>query len=206
MPFYTVKEDATAEFYEKKSRFIGHIFFVTTEDEAMSKIKTIKEIYSDATHNCWAYSLRRFSSRRFSDDGEPQGTAGMPILSAIDNNGLSDVCIIVTRYFGGTLLGTGGLVRAYTKAAVTAIEKAEKAEILPFVTFSIFFSYDRLNRIKTIISKFPTEIIKEDYGENIYLEAKLPNDDFKILEKNIKNIYYDINFTIINENIGRLKN
>lgn len=203
MSVYTVKNDAESEFYEKKSRFIGHIFFVTTEEAAAERIDMIKSEYPDATHNCWAYSLRKFSARRFSDDGEPQGTAGLPILSAIDNNGLTDVCVIVTRYFGGTLLGAGGLVRAYTKSAVTAIEEAGKAEIIPFITFSAIFGYERISRIKTLISKFSAEIIKEDFGESVTMEAAMPKDEFEKFEESVKSVYYDIDFKILSETVGR---
>lgn len=203
MSLYTVRSDAESEFSEKKSVFIGHVFFVSEEEEANMKIKEIKEKYSDATHNCWAYSLSKFSARRFSDDGEPQGTAGKPILAAIDNNGLTDVCVVVTRYFGGTLLGAGGLVRAYTRSAVSAIENAGKAEIIPVITFSSEFPYERLNRVKTVMSRYPAEILKEDYGEKIRIELSLAKDEFERFEAEIKSYYYDFECTVLSENKGR---
>lgn len=203
MSEYTVKKDAVSEFYEKRSRFIGHVFFVTTEEEAQAKIGEVKAKYPDATHNCFAYNLRKFSQRRFSDDGEPQGTAGLPILTAIDNNGIVDCCIVVTRYFGGTLLGAGGLVRAYTKSAVSAIEEAGKAEIVPVVTFTTEFPYDRQGRIKTLLSKVEATDIKEDYGQNIVLTATMAKDDFSGFESSVKQYFYDQHFTIVCEKNGR---
>lgn len=203
MSEYTVKKDAVSEFYEKRSRFIGHVFFVTTEEEAEEKIKLIKSKYPDATHNCFAYSLRQFSRRRFSDDGEPQGTAGLPILTAIDNNGLVDCCVVVTRYFGGTLLGAGGLVRAYTRSAVSAIEEAGLAKIVPVVTFSTEFSYDRLGRIKTLLSKTEASEIREEYGENITLTAELTKDEFSAFQDAVHGYFYDQNFTVVCEKNGR---
>lgn len=203
MSEFTVKKDAVSEFYEKRSRFIGHAFFVTTEEEAMAKISEVRAKYPDATHNCFAYNLRRFSQRRFSDDGEPQGTAGLPILTAIDNNGIVDCCIVVTRYFGGTLLGAGGLVRAYTKAAVTALEEAGRAEIVPVVTFTTEFPYDRQGRIKTLLSKVCATDIKEDYGQNIVLTATMAKDDFSGFENSVKQYFYDQHFTIVCEKNGR---
>ena len=112
-----------AEFVEKKSRFIGRVWPVDTEEEALAKIQEMKKKHYDATHNCWAYIIRD-GAVRFSDDGEPGGTAGMPMLQVLQREGLFNVVCVVTRYFGGTLLGTGGLVRAYTEAAQAAVAAA----------------------------------------------------------------------------------
>lgn len=203
MSEYTVKNDAVSEFYEKRSRFIGHVFFVETEEEAEEKIRLIKARYPDATHNCFAYSLRKFSRRRFSDDGEPQGTAGLPILTAIDNNGLVDCCVVVTRYFGGTLLGAGGLVRAYTRSAVSAMEEAGKAEIVPVVTFSTEFPYERLGRIKTLLSKTDARNVVEEYGENVTLTTELTAKDFSAFTETVRGYFYDQDFTVVCEKNGR---
>ena len=120
--YKTVRAFASAEFVEKKSRFIGYIAPVTTAEEAQEFVAEIKSKHWDATHNVPAYILREGNFKRFSDDGEPQGTAGMPVLSVLEKSGLTDCAVVVTRYFGGTLLGTGGLVRAYSHAASIAVE------------------------------------------------------------------------------------
>ena len=126
LQFKTIKQDVSAEIVEKKSKFIAHIFYVETIEEAESKIKEIKEKYKDARHNCFAYAIETGDGGiavKYNDDGEPQGTAGSPILKLILGRELSNVLVIVTRYFGGILLGTGGLVRAYTGATGKALEK-----------------------------------------------------------------------------------
>ena len=118
----TVRQSAQAEFEEKKSLFIGHVMRCDTEEEAQAFIKSIKKEYADATHNVSAYLMQGDIIARYSDDGEPQGTAGMPVLDVIRKSGVRNICVVVTRYFGGTLLGAGGLVRAYSHAAAIAIE------------------------------------------------------------------------------------
>ena len=114
------------EFYEKKSHFIGRVWPVETEEAALEKIPQMKKQHYDATHNCWAYIIKD-GAVRFSDDGEPGGTAGMPMLQVLQREGLYNVCCVVTRYFGGILLGAGGLVRAYTKGAKIAVDAAGKS-------------------------------------------------------------------------------
>ena len=123
--YKTVREFAFDEFVEKKSRFIGHIAPVSTEEEAIAFINEMRAKYRDATHNVYAYSLRENQIKRASDDGEPQGTGGVPVLNVLNGNGLVDVCCVVTRYFGGTLLGVGGLVRAYAEGAKIAVAAAD---------------------------------------------------------------------------------
>ena len=122
--FTTVRQAARAEFEEKRSVFIGHVMRTDTEEEAQAFIKQIKKEFQDATHNVSAYLMQGEIVARYSDDGEPQGTAGMPVLDVIRKSGVRNVCVVVTRYFGGTLLGAGGLVRAYSHAASLAIEAA----------------------------------------------------------------------------------
>ena len=123
--YITIKGRAEARFEEKKSVFIGYVCHVESEEEALAFVKEIKEKHKDATHNCYGYVMKGGILCRYSDDGEPQGTAGKPILDMLVKSGVDDVCVVVTRYFGGTLLGTGGLVRAYTSAALGALENAE---------------------------------------------------------------------------------
>ena len=123
----TIKQNTAAEIVEKKSKFIANLFYVQNEEEAEEIIKSIKKKYYDARHNCYAYNVltKKGIVARSSDDGEPSGTAGMPMLNILQKNELINVLVVVTRYFGGILLGTGGLVRAYSEALVKAIENAE---------------------------------------------------------------------------------
>ncbi len=129
MSYFTVKGSATSEFQEKKSTFIGYIKRVNTEEEAKNFVNEIKSMHKEATHNVYAYIVGENKGiQRYSDDGEPQGTAGIPVLEVIKKNDLTDVAVVVTRYFGGILLGGGGLIRAYSKGASSAIEEAGVVE------------------------------------------------------------------------------
>ncbi len=125
MEYITIKEFATDDFVEKKSRFIGYIMPVKTEQEATDFITKISKKHHDATHNVYAYILRDGQVKRYSDNGEPQGTAGIPVLDVLQKEGLVDICIVVTRYFGGVMLGAGGLVRAYSHCASIAVRAAQ---------------------------------------------------------------------------------
>ena len=124
MEYKTIKNRGFAEYEDRKSRFIANVFPVETEEKAVEILNAVKKKYSDARHNVYAYVVRENNIQRFSDDGEPSGTAGMPVLDAIRKRGLTDTLVVVTRYFGGTLLGTGGLVHAYGKSASEGIENA----------------------------------------------------------------------------------
>ena len=123
--YKTVKIESSDEFTEKRSRFIGYVKPVKTEAEATEFINSIRSKHWDARHNVYAYSLREGNIKRYSDDGEPSGTAGMPVLDVITKNEVYDVCVVVTRYFGGVLLGTGGLVRAYSQGSKIALEAGQ---------------------------------------------------------------------------------
>lgn len=146
--YKTIKKRAEDRFVEKKSEFIGYISPVSNEEEAVSFINEIKKMHPDATHNCHAYILQGTEIARFSDDGEPSGTAGMPMLEVIKREGLTGVCIVVTRYFGGILLGAGGLVRAYAKGAKIAIDSAEVCTFVPFTEFSLKCDYSDYEKIR----------------------------------------------------------
>ena len=156
--YKTVEFESSDEFIEKKSRFIGYVKPVKTQEEAVSFINDIKSKHWDATHNVYAYVLKENNIQRYSDDGEPSGTAGVPVLDVILKNGLVDVCVVVTRYFGGTLLGAGGLVRAYSHGSKIAVEAGGIITMAPcsVLTVSVNYSfYDSLN------------ILLSDYGANI---------------------------------------
>lgn len=151
--YVTIHHHGTFEYEDRKSIFIGEALPVSTEEEALSFIESVKKEYPDARHHVYAYVLRDNSIMRFTDDGEPQGTAGMPVLDVIRKNDLTDIAIVVTRYFGGTLLGTGGLVRAYTAAALGAVKEAEIITYDIYTTVSIEASYSDYQKFSPIFAE-----------------------------------------------------
>ena len=160
------------EFIEKRSRFIGHIFPVETEEEALEKIQQLKKKYYDATHNCWAYVIRG-GAMRFSDDGEPGGTAGNPMMQVLQREGLNNVVCIVTRYFGGVLLGAGGLVRAYTKGAKIAIDAAGKSMKRVWTVLYLPCPYTYYERVKLEIAAFDGILRDTQFGAEVEMEILL---------------------------------
>ena len=158
-----------AEFVEKKSRFIGHVWCVESEEEALSKIQEMKKQHYDASHNCWAYVIRD-GAMRFSDDGEPGGTAGNPMMQVLQREQLYNVVCVVTRYFGGILLGAGGLVRAYTKGAKIAIDAAGKSVKRVWTVLYLPCPYTYYERMKLEVEAFGGVIRKTDFGSEVELE------------------------------------
>lgn len=165
----TVKEAATASFVEKKSEFIGSIKPVTTEEEALTFVASVKKQYADAKHNVYAYILRENNITRFSDDGEPHGTAGMPVLDVLRKEGVTDVAVVVTRYFGGILLGTGGLVRAYSQSAKMALDAAGKAVMQKLTVFSVRVSYSDLQKIEPVLNAQSLVRLDTVYESDVHL-------------------------------------
>ena len=163
------------EFVEKKSRFIGRVWLVETEEEALQKIQQMKKQHYDATHNCWAYIIRD-GAVRFSDDGEPGGTAGMPMLQVLQREGLSNVVCVVARYFGGILLGAGGLVRAYTKGAKIAVDAAGKSMKRVWTALYVPCPYTYYERVKLEVSAFGGIVRKTDFGAEVELELLFPEN------------------------------
>ncbi len=157
------------EFTEKKSRFIGRVWPVETEEEALSKIEAMKKQHYDATHNCWAYIIKN-GAVRFSDDGEPGGTAGMPMLQVLQREGLHNVVCVVTRYFGGILLGAGGLVRAYTKGAKIAVDAAGKSIKRVWTVLYVPCPYSFYERLKLEVAAFGGIIRNTEFGSEVELE------------------------------------
>ena len=158
-----------AEFIEKKSRFIGHVWCVESEEEALSKIQEMKKQHYDASHNCWAYVIRD-GAMRFSDDGEPGGTAGNPMMQVLQREQLYNGVCVVTRYFGGILLGAGGLVRAYTKGAKIAIDAAGKSMKRVWTVLYVPCPYTYYERMKLEVEAFGGVIRKTDFGSEVELE------------------------------------
>ena len=161
------------EFIEKKSRFIGRVWNVETEEEALAKIQEMKKQHYDATHNCWAYIIKD-GAVRFSDDGEPGGTAGMPMLQVLQREGLYNIVCVVTRYFGGILLGAGGLVRAYTKGAKIAVDAAGKSMKRVWTVLYVPCPYPFYERVKLLVGECEGIIRQTDFGAEVELELLFP--------------------------------
>ena len=170
-------QDAESEFTEKRSRFITHLYKVETEAEARARIEEMKKKYYDARHNCWCYLLQEGGVVRYSDDGEPQGTAGQPILNVLEREGVQDVLCVVTRYFGGILLGAGGLCRAYTKAAKDALDDAGISELRPWSVLRLDCPYALFERVKLELEKHSGLLRDTDYGAEIAMTVLLPEPE-----------------------------
>ena len=166
-------KDADAEMIEKKSRFIGHIFRTETEEEALARLKEMRETYWDATHNVYAYVIKD-GPTRFSDDGEPGGTAGMPVLDVLQREGVYNVCCVVTRYFGGTLLGTGGLVRAYSRSAKVALDAAGLSQKRVWERVEIPCPYGLFEQVKNEIAAHDGMIQTTEFGAGVQIGAIFP--------------------------------
>ena len=175
--YITVQNRYSEEYIVKKSRFIGYSAPVTTQEQAVEFINEIRKCHSDATHNVYAYQIRSPEYSRYSDDGEPQGTAGVPVLDVIKKNGLTDVCVVVTRYFGGILLGAGGLVRAYSHSAKIAVEGANIIRMSPCSVLKVRCDYGFYGRLSTLVPEFGGIIEETDFGENVTLVFRLKSSD-----------------------------
>ena len=163
------------EFIEKKSRFIGRVWYVESEEEALARIQEMKKLHYDASHNCWAYVIRD-GAMRFSDDGEPGGTAGNPMMQVLQREELYNIVCVVTRYFGGTLLGAGGLVRAYTKGAKIAIDAAGRSMKRVWSVLYIPCPYNYYERVKLEIEAFGAVIRDTNFGAEVELEILIARD------------------------------
>lgn len=165
------------EIVEKKSRFIGQIEVVKSEEEAYAFIEKIKKKHYDARHNCFAFSVGEdMPLQRFSDDGEPQGTAGKPMLEVINGSGIHNICIVVTRYFGGTLLGTGGLVRAYTDASKEALKNCETKLMQRLIPVDIATNYTDMGKIQYILNTADVNITDTVFTDQVVIKVELPYD------------------------------
>ncbi len=198
--FKTILEkEVQAEIVEKKSRFIANIFYIETVEEAEEKIKKIKKKYFDARHNCFAYSI--FSKdgiiNRFSDDGEPSGTAGSPMLNILNSRELTNVLVVVTRYFGGILLGTGGLVRAYTGATQEALNKTTLIHKELGIEAKFEVNYQDLEKLKYYFKQNNIEMTNFKYNENVEIFANITNDKYQGIIDKIN----ELNFKIISNSI-----
>lgn len=186
------------EIVEKKSRFIASVFLVKTKEEAEEKLSEIKKEFWDARHNVYAYNLQNNISK-YSDDGEPQGTAGMPVFNILQKKDIVNVLIVVTRYFGGILLGKGGLIRAYSEAAKIALEEAEVYEVVDYKIVNIECEYKMKDKILFFLDKSGIRYTSM-FGENVRLEVNIPEKECeKFIEDIIKTTENKITYTILSK-------
>lgn len=190
-PYFTISKAANAQYIEKKSRFIGYISPIKSKDEANSFIKSIKEKHKDARHNVSAYSLYKGGILHCSDDGEPQGTAGVPVLEVLKKEEVFDVCVVVTRYFGGVLLGGGGLVRAYSHTCKLALDAAEIVVQTPCEELVVILEYPMLDKINYILPKFNPRNAEYDYGEKVKIKMIVKAEDANDLKKELQSYSFD---------------
>lgn len=177
-----------AEFTEKKSRFTGRVWLCETEREALDHIAEMRSVYWDATHNVFAYSIRESGATRFSDDGEPQGTAGMPVLDVFRREGIHNFLCVVTRYFGGILLGTGGLVRAYANAAKIGLEAASIAAMRPVQTINMTCPYPLFDRIKLEAEQCFGSINQVDFGTAVQIKLSVPEQNVERFNQKVTEV------------------
>ena len=186
--YSTINGSAEASFIERKSEFIGYIKHVETNDEAVDFINEIRAKHRKATHNVYAYILREGSASRYSDDGEPQGTAGVPVLDVLQKEGLTDVCCVVTRYFGGILLGGGGLVRAYSHSAKIAVEAAERLIMCRCYPINITVDYNLYGKISYILPEFETKILDTVFASDVTVKMLVKSDLAEKLKEKLTDI------------------
>ena len=184
----TIKEHIQSEIVEKKSKFIANIYYVQSVDEAENMIKEIKKKYHDARHNCSCYRVLKNDTivEKSSDDGEPSGTAGSPMLNILQKKDLVNIVVIVTRYFGGILLGTGGLVRAYSDVTQKGIEEANKLKIVPGKEYEIKIDYSNLEKLKYYSKLNNIDIVNVEFGNDIICKLHIQNEFEKLFKDDIK--------------------
>ena len=173
--YYIPAGPGEAEFVEKRSSFLGHVRMVETEEEAKAFVQAVKKEHYDARHNCWCYAIKD-GPTRYSDDGEPQGTAGVPMLEVFQRQGVTNFVCVVTRYFGGFLLGAGGLLRAYTKSAKDALDAAGIAVVRRWVEVGVSCSYSMFERLKLETEAYSGIISEIEYGADVTIYALIPEE------------------------------
>ena len=174
--YYIPAGHSETELVEKRSRFIGQVWRVSSEEEARARIEETRKKHYDARHNCWCYRLREGGAERYSDDGEPQGTAGQPMLNVFQREEVTDVVCVVTRYFGGVLLGAGGLVRAYTQSAKDALDAAGVSVVRRWVAMEVPCTYAQFESTRREVLSFGGVVERADYGADVLISALLPEE------------------------------
>lgn len=185
MEYITVRQEGADEFIEKKSRFIGACRPVRTEEEALAFISAKKAKYRDAAHNVYAYILRENGTQRFSDDGEPQGTAGIPVIETLKKAGVVDAVIVATRYFGGILLGGGGLIRAYSHTASIALAAAEKVTMRECLLFAATCDYSSYGRVQGVVPECGGVVDGTEFLENVTIRFHVDPARAGVLERKL---------------------
>lgn len=180
--YKTVEFESKDEFVEKKSRFIGYVKPVKTQEEATNFINSIKSKHWDATHNVSAFVLRENNIQRSSDDGEPSGTAGVPTLDVLLKENLVDVCVVVTRYFGGTLLGAGGLIRAYSHSSKIAVEAGHIITMAPCKVLSVSVDYSFYDRLNILLCEFNANIENSEFTDNVTVTFSVRENTVPLLQ------------------------
>ncbi|MCM1507080.1 MAG: YigZ family protein [Ruminococcus flavefaciens] len=201
MNYFTISQTTETSFIEKRSEFICRIAPVKTNDEAVDFINSVRAEHRKAKHNVYAYILRNDNISRYSDDGEPQGTAGVPVLDVLQKRGLTDVCAVVTRYFGGILLGGGGLVRAYSHAVSLACDEADIMNMCLCHRLKITTDYTMYGKISYILPDFSTITVNSDFGSDVVLEILVLTEKLTPLVKNLTEI---TNGSVLIEDCGEL--
>ena len=191
MAYKTIYDPAQASFIEQKSEFIGYIAPVKTNEEAVAFIESIKAQHRKARHNVYAYILCEDNISRYSDDGEPQGTAGVPVLEVLQKRGLTDVCVVVTRYFGGILLGGGGLLRAYSHAASIACDAAHIMDMRLCHRLTIKTDYNLYGKINYILPNFDVITVNSDFADAVTLEILVMSEKLDALRKELTEVTND---------------
>lgn len=203
--FYTISNNSEAEIIEKKSKFIAHIFYVESIEEAEKYLKATRKKYHDARHNCFAYAIETIDGGiavKYNDDGEPAGTAGSPILKILLEKGITNVLVVVTRYFGGILLGTGGLVRAYTKTTLEALNKVEIIKKEKGCEIELQIEYCDLESAKKYLYDIGVKSIKVEFLEKVKLNAEIPKNMLKYIEtEDVKKNFKILKYNILEEKI-----
>lgn len=185
--YLTAASEGSSEYIEKKSRFLGRVFPVETEEQAKALLESVRKEHYDARHHCWCYILKD-GAKRYSDDGEPQGTAGQPMLAVFEREGIENVLCVVTRYFGGILLGTGGLCRAYTKAAKDALTDAGILEMRAWEEITVPCPYALFERVKLTLAAHGGIPEDTQYGAEILLSAMLPEEKTEALSAALREL------------------
>ena len=182
----TIEDAVTIEFIEKKSRFIGSIYPVANEKEVSDILSSVRAKFKDARHHCYGFIVGGMEG--FSDDGEPSGTAGKPILSTLRGSGLTNVLVVVTRYFGGTLLGTGGLVRAYSESTKLAIENAIRMSLVYGYKLMIQIDYRDLKKLQYLLEQKHIKQLESVFTDKVSVTVEIPEDDISLLEELVREL------------------
>ena len=204
--YLTVLDETTTEYVEKRSRFITTLRHCETEAEASAFLDEMRSKYWDATHNCYAYTVAEGKTSRFSDDGEPHGTAGKPMMDVVEGSKIKNIAVVVTRYFGGVLLGTGGLVRAYSKAVQDVLSKADVYKMVPSAVLQIVCDYPNHQKLVNLLSSCGCEINDTVFTENVKVEFSLPETEVETFGKKLTETFSArLNFEIKNKKLMPFK-